>query len=109
MLRQKCDSEDEILPTLDRLCADHAQVRSSLKGVMAGLHRTMEAHQGLSPQETETCKTFAALKLRHVILENAIVLPIARVRLSRRDLQDLSDRMLRRRRLDRLAGGVNAG
>jgi hemerythrin-like domain-containing protein len=51
---------------------------------------------------------FAGHARRHLILENAIILPFARLRLTRHDLETLRLRMMQRRGLDRLMETVHA-
>ncbi len=107
LLRQKCLADDDTVSALDRLCADHTEIQTDLQGVLTGLNRVVDPHEGFTRQEADIFAAFSAFKLRHVIVETAIVLPIARGRLSLRDLRHLSDRMLCRRGLDRLM--VRAG
>ena len=51
---------------------------------------------------------FASQTRRHLIVENAIILPIARARLDTDDLDALRLGMLRRRGLDRLMEEMDA-
>ncbi len=59
----------------------------------------------LSPEEAQTSvlTRFASHVRRHLAAENAILLPIARARLTRRDLQNLSRQMRARRGLPPVA------
>lgn len=109
LLREKTHADADTVSVLDRLLEDHVELRVRVRGVLAGLNRVMETQGVLTRQEADACAAFSALKLRHVIIETAILLPIARGVLSVCDLQILSDRMLSRRGLDRLMVRADAG
>jgi hypothetical protein len=66
--------------------------------VCAALERAIASDTTVTPQEAAAVTAFAAQERRHLIVENAIVLPLARVRLTPQDLETLRRRMLQRRR-----------
>ena len=101
LLRHRSAPEDEINETLDRLDADHAQSKQALGAVIATLERLANSGGGLTVEEAATITGFAAHERRHLIVENSIVLPLARVRLTATDLETLRNAMLRRRETDK--------
>jgi hemerythrin-like domain-containing protein len=69
------------------------------------LRLVAEGEATLSPEDRALLTRYASHSRRHLVLENAIVLPLARARLTRRDLDRMRLAMLHRRGLDRLIGG----
>lgn len=99
LLHRKCQPEDEIDCLLEQLTAEH-EAHAKLAGrVAAGLARQLRS--GQPPWEDRTLKsliiTFVEREHRHLALENGAVLPLARVRLTAVDLQNLSQHMTARR------------
>jgi len=99
-LRHRSEPDDEINDTLDRLDADHAKTAQFLDAVIAALGRIAGSGGALTAEEAETVTGFAAHERRHLIVENAIVLPLARVRLTAGDLDALRQAMVLRRAPD---------
>lgn len=104
LLRERCEPDDDIEAILKRLSADHetdkslsAQVRDMLNACLI-LRKPPRVIEGAVAAIT----AFAANERQHLALENAIVIPIARRRLTEEDLRTLSRRLLERRR--RLGG-----
>ncbi|TDK49637.1 hemerythrin domain-containing protein [Antarcticimicrobium luteum] len=101
LLRRRSGGDDDIGDTLDRLTADHVSSRQARAPVIAALERiAATGDAALTAQEGAAVAAFAAHERRHLIVENAIVLPLARVRLTRSDLKSLRVRMIERRRAD---------
>jgi hemerythrin-like domain-containing protein len=71
-----------------------------LPDLRAALARCLDAGSELSAAERKVLARFSSHLRHHLAAENAILLPIARARLSRRDLQKLSSRMQSRRGLN---------
>lgn len=97
ILRRCSDPEDDINDTLDRLVGKHLV---SLELAVRVREVVLEmANDNTLPdaQGAAALVGFAAHERRHLIVENAIVLPLARARLSQSDLNDLRDRMAARR------------
>jgi len=104
LLQKKCAPDDDIEAILKRLTADHetdkalsAQVRDMLNACLI-LRKPPSVIEGA----VEALTAFAANERQHLALENAIIIPIARRRLTEEDLKTLSRRLLARRR--RLGG-----
>ena len=74
----------------------------------AALARCLDTGSELSAEDRQVLTRFAGHVRRHLAAENAILLPIARARLTRRDLQKLSQQMRTRRGLPPVAETSNA-
>jgi iron-sulfur cluster repair protein YtfE (RIC family) len=99
MLSRRCTAEDGIGRTISRICGDLEEASRLLPGVRAALARCLDTGGGLSTRDRQMLTRFAGHVRRHLAAENAILLPIARARLTRRDLQKLSSHMRSRRGL----------
>ncbi len=102
LLRRRAEPDDEIEPTLSRLDRDHAKGRLLTGEALPCLSRMAAGGAGATPDERSALMRLAAHERRHLIVENAIILPLARVRLTESDLRTLALRMAARR-------GVNLG
>lgn len=100
MMRARCEPDDEIDTVIDRLQSDHGHALTDTPNVIALLRRGNE----LSDDSRSRLTDFATHSRRHIIVENAIILPIARARLTGDDLDIMRLHMLKRRGLDRLLG-----
>jgi len=98
MLRARCPAEDEIGPVIDAVVAEH----DATMGGLPELAHTLRAHladgSACTDAERVLLHDFAAHVRRHVVIENAILMPIARGRLSKADLSSLWTSMLEDRR-----------
>jgi hypothetical protein len=83
-LRSRAHPEDEIGPLLDQLQAEHAQLREMSGKLMPALHRIANGAQP-ALEDRDALRQFAQAERNHLIAENAIVLPLARLRLSASD------------------------
>lgn len=106
LLRRRAGPEDHIEEILGNLSKEHAEDRVDANEIAQGLSvsnrgvRLPQAFGGL-------LKRFATNERRHLIVENAIVLPLARARLTADDLCNLGRRMAARRGID-FPGGAHA-
>lgn len=103
LMIRRCEPEDGIEETITRLRNDHAQSREESQQVIAVLQAFLT--DCTLPSEAENCDfltSFTTHARRHLIVENAIILPIARARLSKDDLDKMLINMLKRRSLDRV-------
>jgi len=97
LLRQRSSTGDDINDTLDRLLGDHVGILELADRARLIL-QDMIGPGGLpSRDDAATLSRFAAQKRRHLIVENAIVLPLARVQLTDEDQAGLQRRMTERR------------
>jgi len=99
LMRKRCPPEDEIECVLSALTAEHAGDRHLAAIVIEGLQTALRDAQAVSAQPglREAMVDFARNERRHLALENSVVLPLARLRLTPDDLAQLSARLLRRR------------
>jgi hemerythrin-like domain-containing protein len=97
MLRRRCGPGDDINDTLDRLIRKHG-ISMDLAVRVRKIVQAM-AEKDVLPNRSEAAALvgFAAHERRQLIVENAIVLPLARARLTHSDLAALRERMARRR------------
>jgi len=99
LLRRRCLPEDELGPLLGALSAEHHDDMEQTRTLSALLERALITGQppGHDLETRRLFTDFALHERRHIALENAVVLPIARLRLTPRDLHALSTRMAARR------------
>jgi hemerythrin-like domain-containing protein len=100
LMRLRCPPEDEIERVLSALTAEHAGDRHLADLVTDGLQRSLAEGRPAAAQPglREAMVDFARNERRHLALENSVVLPLARRRLSQEDLVRLSAGLLKRRR-----------
>lgn len=92
LLRQRSDPSDEINETLDRLHDSHVQSLTLMTPVRKILQRLITKNAAPSATEAANLKQFADHERRHLIVENAIVLPLARARLTQKDIRFLQQK-----------------
>lgn len=97
MMRRRCAPEDEIEKAIDRLLADHVHANEDAPAILAILQLLREGRATLGTTAKTAFRVFAGHSRRHLVFENAIILPLARARLSKRDLATLRARMMKRR------------
>lgn len=101
LLRRRCLPEDDVERVLGVLSADHRTDLDLARVIRTRLEACLDARSPAS-RDLELKKAlvaFAEQERRHVALENAVVLPIARLRLLPSDLETLSRRLAARRGL----------
>ena len=99
LLERRCTEEDAIDSAIGRIRADQMEVIRLLPEVCAILRGCLETGADLTADGRATLTRFAGHVRRRLVAENAILLPIARARLTRADLRTLSRAMLSRRGL----------
>lgn len=99
LLRRRCLTEDDLEGVLGVLSAEHKA--DAVLGGTVRRHLEQCLEKRLAPggdlEMRKALAAFAAQERRHLALENAIVLPIARLRLTAEDLTGLSRRLAARR------------
>ena len=97
LMLKRCETEDEIQTVIQRLRSDHDHAFSDTPTIV----RLLGDGDGPKSTFSESARTqlasFAAHARRHLIVENAIVLPIARARLTADDLVGMKRNMRQRR------------
>jgi iron-sulfur cluster repair protein YtfE (RIC family) len=99
LLEKRCVPEDSIGGTIGRITTTQQDAMRLLPRVRAALVRCVDTGDALSARETRLLARFADHVRRLLVAEHAILLPIARARLTARDLQGLSLGMRTRRGL----------
>ena len=97
LLRRRCDAEDEIEKTLVRLRDDHVKATSAMPRLLDALKDMENTGRAATFEEQNDLVHFASALRKHIIVENAIVLPLARFRLTKDDRAELRDHMIARR------------
>ena len=99
LLRRRADPVDRIGDVLMQLSEEHAADRLDAEAIVASLACPGGAKTArrLTADACLLLTRFAANERRHLITENAIVLPLARALLKRRDLECLGRSMAARR------------
>jgi hemerythrin-like domain-containing protein len=99
MMLERCDPEDEIDKVIDKLHSDHGHALADAPAIIAMIQTIESAAPALSDDDCQQMAAFAHHARRHLILENAVILPIARARLTDGDLAAMKRHMLQRRGL----------
>jgi hemerythrin-like domain-containing protein len=99
LLVRRCNVEDAIEGVIDRIRVDLDDAMRLLPQVRAMLAACLDSGSDLTAKERAVLSRFVGHVRRHLVAENAILLPIARARLTRADLQILSKHMRSRRGL----------
>ena len=102
MLRARCALEDDVGPILDKLMTEHSEVMNSAAACLEILDRQSATENTMQKEDVDVLRGFAAEKRRHLIVENAILIPLAHARLNRKDLLEMLTHMLQRRGFGRL-------
>jgi iron-sulfur cluster repair protein YtfE (RIC family) len=108
LLARRCTEEDAIESAIDRIRADQDKAMRLLPQVRAMLADCLDSGTDLTVEERAVLSRFAGHVRRHLVAENAILLPIARARLTRADLRTLSNHMRSRRGLPEIAETTDA-
>jgi hemerythrin-like domain-containing protein len=98
LIRRRAQPDDDIEMVLGQLSGDHAAEERLASSIVEGLERALgETGRPISGELRVALKRFAQTERQHLALENATVMPLAKLRLSERDLKDLAARMAARR------------
>lgn len=97
LLRRRCEPEDEIGKAIKRLTADHRHAGKDTQSVIAILDALATGKGCLSDGSRAMLARYAGRAQRYLTLENAIILPFARLRLTGANLEMLRLRMKQRR------------
>lgn len=99
LLRRRSLPEDEMEQVLDLLSTEHRSDMTQAQTLRDHLEACLLERKapGLEPGVRKVMQDFATQALRHLALENAVVLPIARLRLSPEDLVAMGRRLAARR------------
>ncbi len=96
LLRERCLPEDKIGPLIARLVDEHKDDESCGATVTGLLENRLAGHE-LGDKDRRDITAFAEHILQHLAVENAVLLPIARVRMDDASLKALSTILKERR------------
>jgi iron-sulfur cluster repair protein YtfE (RIC family) len=101
LLRRRCEPEDYIENVLGMLSGEHANDMHDAQAVKAVIVKAISEERGLRCylESQSIIEHFCSSQKRHIAMENAVVLPIARIRITDADLQSLGQRLAARRGL----------
>lgn len=99
LLRQRCAPEDQVEEALTRFDREHEADRDLSAQVRFVLYTSVSQKTPPSqmPGASEVLRAFAQAQRRHMMLENGVLIPLARRRLSEADLETLGRRFADRR------------
>lgn len=101
LLRRRCEADDQIEKVLGMLSGEHASDlhdASAVKSLIASALKDRRGPAGYA-EAAQIIPPFCRSQERHIAVENAVVLPIARARLREADLCSLGRRLAARRGL----------
>jgi hemerythrin-like domain-containing protein len=103
-LRKRAEPDDGIEKVIDQLLEEHKSDHIDASEIVDRLRLALSSENISSPFSdfSDSMKRFTANERRHLIVENAIVLPLARVRLTDDDLIQMSLDMAMRRGIELL-------
>lgn len=97
-LQRRAHPDDDLGEIIARLADDHHQAQASGPAIIRALSAAVAADgAGLGEPDRARLLDFAGRELRHLAVENAIVMVIARKRLARSDLEAIRRAMKARR------------
>ncbi len=98
LLRSRCEPDDQIDAIFEVLTTEHAADEILARAVIEGLEIIAGSPVGLvDPALRIPIRAFVETQRRHLVWENALILPLARKRLTTEDLRELGQRMAARR------------
>lgn len=97
LMQRRCEPEDEIERLRARLEAEHATTLALLRDALDTLDALNTGPAGVADDRMDRLRAFAAHLRRHLGFENAVLMPLARARLTPDDKRALGLRMQMRR------------
>ncbi len=99
LLRQRCLPDDDVGPVLDQMQSEHAEDRRLAQQVRDVLQQALVAQRPVNTVQggPEALRAFAEHQKHHLVMENAVLAPFARKRLTEDDLRRLTERFAARR------------
>lgn len=106
LLIRRAEPDDGAAEVLQRLCAEHRHDRQHAEAVALHLRRCLDERRapGEDALARDVLAAFAAHETAHLALENAVVLPLSRLRLTGRDLSTLRRKLAQTRARAGFAG-----
>ncbi|SER93189.1 Hemerythrin HHE cation binding domain-containing protein [Tranquillimonas rosea] len=103
LLELRCTEEDAISNAMLRIKTDQMEAIRLLPEVRVMLLDCLDTGSNLTAEDRGRLRDFAGHIRQHIVAEKAILLPLARARLTRADLETLSRHMRSRRELSEIA------
>lgn len=102
LLRERAERDDQIGEILDQLSEEHKSDHIDAKQILLELVHLLDGTNGypIPSAIIHMVHRFTANERHHLIVENAIVLPLAKVRFTSEDLRNMGQEMAKRRGLD---------
>jgi hemerythrin-like domain-containing protein len=99
LLRQRCHPEDNIGAVLDQMQSEHAEDRRLARRVRDVLQQALVAQRPVKTVQggSEALRAFTEHQKHHLVMENAVLAPFARKRLTEDDFAHLAERFAARR------------
>ena len=97
LLRRRAKPDDRVSELIDQLSEEHAADKLDVQDIIDGLQALLRRTVKVQASFARLLKRFVANERHHLTVENAIILPLARLRLTREDLWSLGHRMAQRR------------
>lgn len=99
LLRERAEPDDKLEDVLDQLCEEHSSDCIDAKYIIKILEgiSTVKNNEPSSAEFIGNVNRFTTNERHHLIVENAIVMPLARVRLTEPDLISMGLNMAKRR------------
>jgi len=109
LLVRRSEPDDDMPRMKARLEAEHRHVMALVPAVTSAFQHLAQGAGALGGDDRDHVARFAKHMRRHLIFENAIILPFARLRLTAQDLATLRLRMRGRRGLPETSETASAG
>lgn len=106
LMLERCDPDEDIRSVIDKLESDHSHAIADAPTIASLVEASGSEASAFTASSRVHMAEFAKQARRHLILENAIILPIARSRLTTDDLAIMRSHMLQRRSPDRAQEGA---
>lgn len=102
ILRLRAEPDDQIDDVLDQLCEEHKSDYIDAKQIVSELSLLLDGTNKypISSAAIQMVHRFTANERHHLIVENAIVMPLAKVRFTSDDLNKMAREMAIRRGVD---------
>jgi len=98
LLRRRARPEDDVERVLGLLSREHFEDDRLAEIIVAGLRETAATNaETLPPELRIALRDFARRQRRHLAVENAVIMPLAEIRLTPKDREGLARRMAVRR------------
>jgi hemerythrin-like domain-containing protein len=97
LLRRRAEPEDRVDQLISQLSEEHASDKLDVQDIVNGLQALLRRTVSVQSSFARLLRRFVANERHHLTVENAIILPLARLRLTHDDLLTLGHRMAERR------------